>query len=132
MSETMEIQTNLEAVRAVEQAVLREVNRYNYSVAAIFAIKLALEEALNNAIKHGNRMDPRKKVKVAIDIDANRAAMTITDEGNGFDLSKVPDPRADENLERPCGRGIMLMFAYMDEVRYNEKGNQIHVVKQNV
>ena len=57
--------------------------------------------------------------------------MTITDQGSGFDPNDVPDPTVEENLQKPTGRGIMLMRAYMDEVRFNEKGNQVHMVKRN-
>lgn len=131
LPEKMVIASNLEAARAVEKAILREVARHGYDEAATFAIKLALEEGLNNAIKHGNRYDSEKSVEVHFDIDGERASVTITDQGEGFDLSAVPDPTADENLEKPCGRGIMLMCAYMDEVRYNEKGNRVHMVKRN-
>lgn len=131
LPEKMVIASNLEAARAVEKAILREVARHGYDEAATFAIKLALEEGLNNAIKHGNRYDSEKSVEVHFDIDGERASVTITDQGKGFDLSAVPDPTADENLEKPCGRGIMLMCAYMDEVRYNEKGNRVHMVKRN-
>ena len=131
MPEKMVIASNLEAARAVEEALLREVARHGYDEAATFAIKLALEEGLNNAIKHGNRYDPEKSVEVHFDIDGERASVTIADQGKGFDLSAVPDPTADENLEKPCGRGIMLMCAYMDEVRYNEKGNRVYMVKRN-
>ena len=131
MLEKMVIASNLEAARAVEEALLREVTRHGYDEAATFAIKLALEEGLNNAIKHGNRYDPEKSVEVHFDIDGERASVTIADQGKGFDLSAVPDPTTDENLEKPCGRGIMLMCAYMDEVRYNEKGNRVHMVKRN-
>lgn len=131
LPEKMVIASNLEAARAVEKAILREVACHGYDEAATFAIKLALEEGLNNAIKHGNRYDSGKSVEVHFDIDGERASVTITDQGKGFDLSAVPDPTADENLEKPCGRGIMLMCAYMDEVRYNEKGNRVHMVKRN-
>ena len=57
--------------------------------------------------------------------------MTITDQGSGFDPAALPDPTTEENLQKPTGRGIMLMRAYMDEVRFNEKGNQVHLVKKN-
>jgi len=127
----MVIASDLEAARQLEAVVLREVVRNGYDGAARFAIKLALEESLNNAIKHGNRHDPKKTVNVRFDIDPERVVITITDEGRGFDPAAVPDPTCDENLEKPCGRGIMLMRAYMDEVTYNQTGNQVHMVKRN-
>ncbi len=86
---------------------------------------------MNNAIRHGNGSDPKKTIEVRYEVNRERTAITITDQGRGFDLSVVPDPTADENIEKPCGRGIMLMFAYMDEVRYNDTGNQVHMIKWN-
>ena len=128
----MVIESDLKAARKLEEHVLRDVARHGYSEASTFAIRLALEEGLNNAIKHGNRMDASKLIEVVYDVDDRRAAITITDQGRGFEPGTVPDPTADENLEKPCGRGIMLMHAYMDEVRFNERGNQVHLVKQNI
>lgn len=95
----------------------------------IFSIKLALEEALVNAIKHGNQMDRAKKVRVSYQLFANRFDVQITDEGSGFDPSEVPDPTAFENLERPCGRGLMLMRHYMTEVAFNQRGNSVTMSK---
>ena len=125
------IPSDLSAARQAEQVILGEVARCGYSEGDVFAIKLALEEALNNAIRHGNACDNGKVVEVQYDVDDDRTTITITDEGEGFDSGEVPDPTTDENIEKPCGRGIMLMRAYMDEVRYNETGNQVHMVKHN-
>src|SRR5947199_135963 len=95
----------------------------------IFAIKLALEEALVNAIKHGNQMDRSKKVHVSYRIRPDRFEIQITDEGPGFDPEDVPDPTAFENLERPCGRGLLLMRHYMTDVRHNARGNSVTMSK---
>jgi serine/threonine-protein kinase RsbW len=95
----------------------------------IFSIRLALEEALVNAIKHGNQMDRAKKVQVSYRLLADRFEVAIVDEGEGFDPNDVPDPTAIENLERPCGRGLMLMRHYMSEVQYNARGNAVTMSK---
>lgn len=95
----------------------------------IFSIKLALEEALVNAIKHGNQMDRSKKVRIVYQIFTDRIVIGITDDGPGFDPGDVPDPTAFENLERPCGRGLMLMRHYMTEVAYSERGNTVTMSK---
>jgi len=118
------------AARKVEELLLGQASQYGYGESALFAIKLALEEALNNAIKHGNAGAPQKHIEVLFEVGPDQASITITDQGDGFDPSTVPDPTADENLEKPSGRGIMLMRAYMDEVRYNRKGNQVRMVKR--
>ena len=91
----------------------------------VFGIRLALEEALVNAIKHGNQMDRSKTVKVVSFVQAERFEVHVTDEGTGFDPGDVPDPTAVENIERPCGRGLMLMRHYMNEVAYNASGNSV-------
>jgi len=127
----MTIGSKLDAARGAEEAVLRQAVACGYGQTAVFAIRLALEEALNNAIKHGNGYDESKTVDIAFDVNPNRAEVTITDQGSGFDPHSIPDPTADENLEKPCGRGIMLMRAYMDEVEYSTKGNQVRIVKVN-
>jgi serine/threonine-protein kinase RsbW len=95
----------------------------------VFSIKLALEEALVNAIKHGNQLDRSKKVRIAYQLLADRFDVLISDDGAGFDPNDVPDPTAFENLERPCGRGLMLMRHYMTEVTFNSRGNCVTMSK---
>jgi serine/threonine-protein kinase RsbW len=113
-------------VQAEIEAALRSVPFADHD---IFAIKLALEEALVNAIKHGNQLDRAKAVRVAYRVSAERFEVRITDEGPGFDPADVPDPTAPENLERPCGRGILLMRHYMTEVAYTDCGRAVHMAK---
>ena len=131
MGKTVVIPSKLGAAQEAEQGLLQEVAKYAYSEACTFAIKLAVEEALNNAIKHGNRFDSSKTIDLTFRVGPAETAVTITDQGSGFDPNDVPDPTVEENLQKPTGRGIMLMRAYMDEVRFNEKGNQVHMVKRN-
>lgn len=114
----------------VEQRVLDAMERYGYNDAESFAVKLSMEESLANAIKHGNRYDPQKQVEIHFEVDHRKTVITVIDEGNGFDPQKIPDPTRDENLEKPSGRGIMLIRAYMDEVQYNDRGNQICMIKR--
>jgi serine/threonine-protein kinase RsbW len=95
----------------------------------IFSVRLALEEALVNAIKHGNQLDRTKKVVISYRLTADRLDVRITDEGSGFDPADVPDPTDVENLDRPCGRGLMLMRHYMTEVNYSPSGNSVSMAK---
>ncbi len=125
----MVIASDLGEARTLEERLLSEVSEYGFSEADMFAIKLALEESLVNAIKHGNKFDRTKRVTVSWDINDICAKFWISDEGSGFVPEKVPDPTSDENILRPCGRGLMLMRAYMDEVSYNDPGNQVRLVK---
>jgi serine/threonine-protein kinase RsbW len=83
---------------------------------------LAVEEALVNAIEHGNRGDRGKQVEVEIGCDPREIAVRVTDQGEGFRLEDVPDPTAPENLERASGRGILFMRAFADEVAFEPSG----------
>jgi len=110
---------------SIEQLLhARHINEHD-----VFSIKLALEEALVNAIKHGNQMDRAKKVRIAYQLHADRFEVLISDDGAGFDPGDVPDPTAFENLERPCGRGLMLMRHYMTAVAFNQSGNCVIMSK---
>jgi len=131
LKKTVVIPSKLDAAQEAENRLLEEVARNEYSEESTFAIKLAVEEALNNAVKHGNGFDASKTINLSFRVDGGEAVVTITDEGEGFDPRSLADPTAEENLQKPTGRGIMLMRAYMDEVRFNEKGNQVRLVKKN-
>lgn len=97
----------------------------------IFAVRLATEEALLNAIEHGNKNDKTKRVTVAYFLDPQKAEITVTDEGAGFDPITVPDCTSMENLAKCHGRGIALIRGFMDIVEFGEKGNRIRLVKFN-
>ncbi|MFO8012387.1 MAG: ATP-binding protein [Phycisphaerae bacterium] len=121
--------TDLAAIRETEREVLGHLRQLEYDEDHLFAVRLALEEALVNAMKHGNAFDPNRSVRIAYRASPERVEIRVADEGGGFDPNDVPDPTADENLERPCGRGIMLMRCYMDEVTFSPEGNQVSMVK---
>jgi serine/threonine-protein kinase RsbW len=113
----------------VQSALMADVAAMGFSDHACFGVRLALEEALTNAIRHGNHGDPAKNVTVSYQLDVDTITITICDEGHGFSPAQVPDPTLDENLDKPCGRGVMLMKAYMSEVIYNQRGNCVTMVK---
>jgi serine/threonine-protein kinase RsbW len=123
------IASDLAEARRVETLVVEALLAYAYCEHGIFSIKLALEEALVNAIKHGNQLDPDKRVVVSYQVTTERVDIWITDEGPGFNPDEVPDPTAIENIERPCGRGLLLMRGFMNGVHYNGKGNTVHMWK---
>ena len=95
----------------------------------IFGVHLAVEEAIVNAIKHGNQNDANKEVHVILKSSSSGIRIEITDQGSGFNPDDVPDPTDDENLEAPSGRGIMLMRSFMSFVEYNEIGNRVVMEK---
>jgi len=124
------IPSDLRSAKTPEERILSELQRCGYEDDAIFALKLALEEAMTNAVKHGNRNDAGKRVWVRYHVDPKRVVIMVRDEGCGFCPDKVPDPTAEENLERPNGRGLMLMYSYMTKVRYNDRGNEVWLLKE--
>ncbi len=123
------IPSDLGEARRVQELIEEALQASAYTEHDIFAIKLALEEALINAIKHGNQMDPDKRVLVVFHVTSERFDIRITDEGVGFNPEDVPDPTAIENLERPCGRGLLLMRGFMTEVEYHGRGNVVTMAK---
>ena len=95
----------------------------------IFGIRLALEEAIGNAIKHGHAGDPDQPVQVVYYINRQRILARVQDQGPGFDPAQVADPREGENLDRPAGRGLLLMRSYMDRVEFSPRGNCVTLMK---
>lgn len=116
-------------IKRVEDVLLPTLRAKGYGERVLFSIRLALEEAIINAIKHGNKLDSTKKVKVQFDIDEEKTVLRVEDEGEGFSPADVPDPTLEENLEAVAGRGLALMRASMDSVEYSEKGNVVTMVK---
>jgi serine/threonine-protein kinase RsbW len=114
----------------VQDRILEELCQCQFTEREIFGIKLAIEEALVNAIKHGNQLDKNKKVWIAYGIRDDVFCIRIRDEGKGFDPDDVPDPTFDENLERPCGRGLLLMRHYMNEVTFLHQGTCVCMWKR--
>lgn len=114
----------------VQERIISAMDAYSFSDKDVFGMRLALEEALVNAIKHGNSMDSNKEVHVTCQVDDIQTRITIRDEGTGFDPGDVPDPTDEDNLEKPGGRGIMLMKAFMTEVSYSDDGNEVLLVKE--
>jgi serine/threonine-protein kinase RsbW len=113
--------------RDVQSVIVDAAERVGYPEASLFAIRLALEEALSNAFRHGNRNDPSKSVTVECSVDAQSVCVDVTDEGEGFDPEAVPDPTAAENIEIPSGRGIVLMRSFMTEVVFEPPGNVVRM-----
>jgi serine/threonine-protein kinase RsbW len=126
----IEIQSRCEDAQDAAASILTEVEELGWVDDAVFAVRLATEEALMNAIRHGNAFDESKKILVEYDVTDEAVTITVTDEGNGFDDQAVPDPTRDENLEKPCGRGVMLIRAFMDSVKYRLNGRQVQMIKR--
>jgi len=92
---------------------------------------IALDEAFVNAVKHGNKFDATKLVRITAEVSTKEARFTIEDEGEGFNVAEIPDPTNTENLFKASGRGVLIIHNVMDEVRYNERGNRLEMVKKS-
>ena len=124
------VESRASAFEASWQEILSALEAHGFNQDDIFAVHLALEEAFLNAVKHGNRMNPAKKVMIDYAVDSEQAEIRMTDEGSGFDPRSVPDPRVGENLYRPAGRGLLLIRSYMHTVEYNEQGNSLRMIRR--
>ena len=102
----------------------------SWSEADVFAVHMALEEAIMNSIKHGNKRNVDKQVRVRVKVFADHVLMTISDQGEGFDPKDLKDPCCPENLERDSGRGISLMKGFMDRVEYHQGGRTVTMRKK--
>ena len=125
-----QIPSRTEGCLQVIKELLDALERYSWSDEDRFAIRMAIEEALVNAIKHGNKGLPDKPVHIVMRFSDTQFYAKITDQGVGFDLNCVGDPTADENVDKPNGRGVMLMKTFVDSVSYNSTGNEVEMTKQ--
>ena len=126
---TLELPTD---VRSIEHAVEFLLERCEHCREEVHLPRLnfrvGLTEAISNAMLYGNAHDPRKRVRVEVSFAGGQLRARVTDEGGGFDPTRVPDPTAPDNLEKECGRGLFLMRQLLDEVTYNDRGNSVTLV----
>ena len=125
----LELPTDIRSIEhAVEyvvrrcQACEREADRLRLN------FRVGLTEALSNAMMYGNGHDPTKRVRVEVTLDGDAIKARITDQGTGFDPASVPDPTTPENLLKAGGRGLFLMRQLLDEVSFNDRGNEVTLV----
>lgn len=129
MSGRIELTNTPDDINATRERLLKAIEAGGLPEAAAFAIRLAFDEAIANAFKHGHAsLSPDTPITVDMAVDSGGVRISIEDQGPGFDPEEVPDPTLDENLARPSGRGIMLMKAYMTNVSYNSAGNIVTLV----
>ncbi|MDQ2179381.1 ATP-binding protein [Marinifilum sp. D714] len=114
--------SELENISRVERLIDDISSSYNLSSEIYGKISVAIIEAVNNAILHGNRLDVSKKVKVEFNIDEEAIQFIVEDEGSGFDFENIPDPTLPENIEKTHGRGIFLMNHLADDIEFCENG----------
>ena len=123
------IPSQVGAGRKVRREVLQQLQKEDWEERDMHGVQLALEEALVNAIKHGNGLDEKKHVQIRCQMSEELIRIEVVDEGEGFDPHRLPDPTDLENREIPNGRGVLLMRRFMDRVEYNDKGNRVLLEK---
>ena len=127
----VELRRSAELGPLLEQVVAAMVAQ-DYSRRTCWEMRLALEEAIVNGLRHGNRFDPTKRVLVSYHVGPSAVLAEVEDEGPGFDPADVPDPTDPEHLERPCGRGLLLMRHYLTWLCYRGGGNHVTLCKQRL
>ena len=123
------IPSRTQAAEQIIDALLSQLEAEQWKSQEVFGVHLAMEEALVNAIKHGNKEDPSKSVRVLVQTSPDQLRVEIVDEGAGFDPRQVPDPTSPDLLNKPHGRGLMLMHSFMTHVEYKGRGNELVMEK---
>lgn len=129
----VKLEGNLESVELAEELVLRIAVASGFDDENCHRIGMSIREGMINAVQYGSRLMRDKPVRMSVTLLADRLEIHVTDSGRGFSLSDVPDPLAEENLLKSCGRGIFLMKAFMDEFdvrRSREGGAEIVLMKR--
>lgn len=117
--------SKIENICPVQSKIMDIAEALGFDEDAQYCLRLALDESMANAIVHGNRMDETKDVQVTVIPFPDKIEISVSDEGCGFNCDQLPDPRNEDNLQKPNGRGIFLIREFSSEVSFNEKGNQI-------
>ena len=124
---SMQIVSQPESINLVEKLIDEIKSEYSIHEECYGNMLVAVTEAVNNAIQHGNKYDPEKMVHVSYEIEPDQIAFTISDEGTGFDYINLPDPTDPENLEKPTGRGVFLMKHLADQIIFSENGKVVEL-----
>jgi serine/threonine-protein kinase RsbW len=124
---SIQIPSIIENIRMIESFIDNAKERFHLDEDLYGNIMIAVTEAVNNAIKHGNGGNSSKNVLLSLTLNEKLLKFVIKDEGSGFDHNELPDPTAPENLEKPGGRGIFLMKHLSDEVEFRENGKTVEL-----
>jgi len=125
---TLQLPSSLESITLLENLIEEIADKYQVSDDVFANMMTCLNEVLNNAILHGNKQDPNKKVIVNAEVDGRRVTWTVTDEGPGFDYAHLADPTAPENLEAETGRGVFIIKHLADQCVFNAAGNEVELL----
>jgi serine/threonine-protein kinase RsbW len=126
-----ELPSAISTMHAVLDYLMKRVEKLGVINPEQSNLFIALDEAFVNAVKHGNKFDANKLVRVTAEVSTKEARFTVEDEGEGFDVNAIPDPRDPQNLFKASGRGVLFIYNIMDEVKYNDRGNRLTMVKKS-
>jgi serine/threonine-protein kinase RsbW len=126
-TQRIEFPAKAENIHLAEKLIDEACARYNVHESLYGNILIALTEAVNNAIHHGNTLDPSKQVLLGYVMDGNKVTFIVSDEGPGFDHEHLPDPTDPQNIEKPHGRGVFLMRALSDSVEFSDNGATVAI-----
>ncbi len=124
---TLQLPSKQESITLLENLIEEIADKHNISEDTFANMMTTLSEATINAIVHGNKLDPNKKVIINAEIENRRIVWTVTDEGEGFDYNNLADPTAPENVENLTGRGVFIMKHLADQCIFNTKGNEVEL-----
>lgn len=125
----IEIPSDIEYIKKVSKEILSFLERRKVDKSIQFDVRLAVEEAVRNAIEHGHHYERELPISVSYIIDSEKIEIEVEDNGKGFDIKKVPDPRKGDHLMKEGGRGVFLIYKLMDKAEYSKKGNKVKMVK---
>jgi serine/threonine-protein kinase RsbW len=128
MERTLYIDSKVESLHEIEKLVDDVSAEFTFSSEVYGNVLIAALEATNNAIVHGNKLNPDKKVLVSVFQDGKELHWVVKDQGEGFDYTSIPDPTAPENIENISGRGIFLMEKLSDRIRFEENGTRVEMI----
>ncbi len=126
---TFSISSKIEAIDEAVRKATAFATSAGFGDDALFGIDMAVREALANAVKHGNKLDATKSVEIGLIDTGSAMEIVIRDHGEGFDVSRVPDPTNPENLLKASGRGILFMHNFVDKVEWAEGGTVVKMTK---
>lgn len=124
---SIEVPSLSENIRIIESFIDNAKEKYRFDDDIYGNIMIAVTEAVNNAIRHGNKNDSSKNVTISLSFEDGLIKFKISDEGAGFDYHNLPDPTAPENIEKPGGRGVFLMKHLSDEVTFKDNGKVVEL-----
>lgn len=126
---SIRIPSEIKNIKSVSSEILKGLRPYRISDGAAFDIRLCVEEAVRNAIVHGNKSKKDLDVTISYSIHPDRIEIEVSDQGVGFDQRKIPDPTSEENILKNSGRGVLIIKKLMDRVDYKGRGNIVRMVK---